>query len=93
MYFDPCKCTSFACTMELGMLFPTVNVQTSTACISACTSDGCSFQMGLREAGVIAMPIRDAGRTQVAAGSRTVLGIGPAPLSAIDMFCSHLKLL
>eukprot|EP00041_Stephanoeca_diplocostata_P029280 m.861052 g.861052 ORF g.861052 m.861052 type:complete len:225 (+) comp23530_c2_seq2:196-870(+) len=52
-----------------------------------------TIMMGLREAGVIAMPIRDAGRTQVAAGSRTVLGIGPAPLSAIDMFCSHLKLL
>lgn len=46
-----------------------------------------------RSEGLIAMPIRDAGRTQIAAGSRTVLGIGPAPKSAIDKFCKHLKLL
>ncbi|KCV72013.1 hypothetical protein H696_01420 [Fonticula alba] len=36
--------------------------------------------------------IRDAGRTQIAAGSMTVLAIGPAPSSAIDLVTSSLKL-
>eukprot|EP00588_Corethron_pennatum_P001569 CAMPEP_0194284422 /NCGR_PEP_ID=MMETSP0169-20130528/27598_1 /TAXON_ID=218684 /ORGANISM="Corethron pennatum, Strain L29A3" /LENGTH=188 /DNA_ID=CAMNT_0039030241 /DNA_START=19 /DNA_END=585 /DNA_ORIENTATION=+ len=35
----------------------------------------------------------DAGRTQVAAGSRTVLGLGPAPASAFEGVTSHLKLM
>jgi PTH2 family peptidyl-tRNA hydrolase len=33
------------------------------------------------------------GRTQIAAGSRTVLGIGPGPVKTIDKVTSHLKLL
>ncbi|GHP03817.1 hypothetical protein PPROV_000257100 [Pycnococcus provasolii] len=37
--------------------------------------------------------IRDAGRTQVAAGSATVLAIGPAPSSKIDEVTGQLKLL
>lgn len=37
--------------------------------------------------------IRDAGRTQIEAGSMTVLGIGPAPISAINQVTGHLKLL
>mmetsp|Transcript_18960 Transcript_18960/g.57276 ORF Transcript_18960/g.57276 Transcript_18960/m.57276 type:complete len:178 (+) Transcript_18960:103-636(+) len=35
----------------------------------------------------------DAGRTQIAAGSRTVLAIGPAPKPMIDKITGHLKLL
>lgn len=45
------------------------------------------------ERGIIACVIRDAGRTQIAAGSATVLGIGPAPKSEIDRVTGHLKLL
>lgn len=37
--------------------------------------------------------IRDAGRTQVVAGSVTVCAIGPAEISAIDAITGHLKLL
>ena len=37
--------------------------------------------------------IHDAGRTQVAAGSATVLGIGPGPIQTIDDITRHLKLL
>ncbi|KAG1871155.1 peptidyl-tRNA hydrolase PTH2-domain-containing protein [Suillus tomentosus] len=40
-----------------------------------------------------ARSILDAGRTQIAAGSRTVLGIGPAPIDLIDQVTGHLKLL
>ena len=37
--------------------------------------------------------IRDAGRTQIAPGSKTVLGVGPAPEDAVDKITGHLKLL
>ena len=37
--------------------------------------------------------VEDAGRTQIEAGSRTVLGLGPAPVSVFDGVTSHLKLM
>lgn len=37
--------------------------------------------------------IVDAGRTQIPAGARTVLGIGPGPTKIIDQVTGHLKLL
>lgn len=37
--------------------------------------------------------VKDAGRTQIAAGSRTVLAIGPAPAEKIDEITGCLKLL
>lgn len=37
--------------------------------------------------------IVDAGRTQIESGSKTCLGIGPAPEEKIDEFTKHLKLL
>ncbi|KAN0112636.1 PTH2 domain containing protein [Hyaloscypha variabilis] len=43
--------------------------------------------------GLVAEVIADAGRTQIAPGSHTVLGIGPAPKSVIDKVTGHLKLL
>ena len=43
--------------------------------------------------GLVAEVIADAGRTQIASGSHTVLGIGPAPKSIIDTVTGHLKLL
>jgi PTH2 family peptidyl-tRNA hydrolase len=43
--------------------------------------------------GVVAQIIADAGRTQIAAGSHTVLGIGPAPKSVVDRITGSLKLL
>ena len=46
-----------------------------------------------RAAGLISYVVLDAGRTQIAAGSRTVLAIGPAPAAVIDKITSHLKLL
>ncbi|XP_065114679.1 peptidyl-tRNA hydrolase 2, mitochondrial [Paramisgurnus dabryanus] len=36
--------------------------------------------------------IQDAGRTQIAPGSRTVLGVGPGPADLIDQVTGHLKL-
>lgn len=45
-----------------------------------------------RCSGIIAESIRDAGRTQIAAGTRTVAAIGPAPANLVDLITGHLKL-
>ncbi|ODA83765.1 hypothetical protein RJ55_02281 [Drechmeria coniospora] len=46
-----------------------------------------------RALGIAAEVIQDAGRTQIEAGSVTVLGVGPAPKSLVDQVTGHLKLL
>ncbi|XP_050081031.1 uncharacterized protein LOC126568576 [Anopheles maculipalpis] len=43
--------------------------------------------------GIIAEIVRDAGRTQVASGTETVLGLGPDSSEAIDSLVRNLKLL
>lgn len=40
--------------------------------------------------GLCAKSIRDAGRTQIAAGSKTVLGIGPGPVGLVDSITGEL---
>lgn len=45
-----------------------------------------------RSVGLVTSIIRDAGRTQIASGSRTVLGVGPGPVEIIDKVTGHLKL-
>ncbi|KAL1918274.1 uncharacterized protein VTP21DRAFT_2934 [Calcarisporiella thermophila] len=50
------------------------------------------LQSKARQLGLCAQSIRDAGRTQIAAGSRTVLAVGPGPISAIDRVTGNLKL-
>ncbi len=44
-------------------------------------------------AGIAAFLVQDAGRTVVAAGTTTCLGIGPAPATAIDVLTGDLRLL
>lgn len=43
--------------------------------------------------GLCARVIHDAGRTQVAGGTTTVLGVGPGPKSLVDQVTGRLKLL
>ena len=43
--------------------------------------------------GLVAYIVEAAGRTQIAAGSKTVLAIGPAPDSVLKKLTGHLKLL
>lgn len=42
--------------------------------------------------GLLTSVIRDAGHTQVKAGSLTVMGVGPAPEELVDRATGHLKL-
>ncbi|CAH2094109.1 unnamed protein product [Euphydryas editha] len=46
-----------------------------------------------KKMGLITSLIKDAGRTQIAPNSITVLGVGPAPKDVIDKVTGHLKLL
>lgn len=46
-----------------------------------------------RQLGLCATIVHDAGRTQIAAGSATVLGVGPGPKSVVDLVTGGLKLL
>ncbi|KAK2879806.1 peptidyl-tRNA hydrolase 2, mitochondrial isoform X2 [Channa argus] len=45
-----------------------------------------------KEVGLPVSLIQDAGRTQIAPGSRTVLGIGPGPAELLDIVTGDLKL-
>lgn len=51
------------------------------------------LRLKARNMGLCAEVIQDAGRTQIEAGSMTVLGVGPAPRSLVDQITGHLKLL
>eukprot|EP00816_Leptocylindrus_hargravesii_P001877 CAMPEP_0196813048 /NCGR_PEP_ID=MMETSP1362-20130617/33259_1 /TAXON_ID=163516 /ORGANISM="Leptocylindrus danicus, Strain CCMP1856" /LENGTH=157 /DNA_ID=CAMNT_0042189061 /DNA_START=110 /DNA_END=583 /DNA_ORIENTATION=+ len=46
-----------------------------------------------RDRGIPYYLVCDAGRTQIAAGSRTVLGLGPAPVAMFEGVTDHLKLM
>ncbi|KAJ1833829.1 hypothetical protein LPJ63_002455 [Coemansia sp. RSA 2711] len=46
-----------------------------------------------RALGLVVRVVADAGRTQVAAGSQTVLGIGPGPVGLVNRVSGHLRLL
>jgi peptidyl-tRNA hydrolase, PTH2 family len=50
------------------------------------------LQHAAQQLGISSYLVQDAGRTQIAAGSRTVLGLGPAPRSIMDKVTGHLKL-
>ncbi|XP_049838969.1 peptidyl-tRNA hydrolase 2, mitochondrial-like [Schistocerca gregaria] len=55
-------------------------------------NDLLALRKAAQEVGLIAALIQDAGRTQIAPGSRTVLGVGPGPSELIDQVTGHLKL-
>lgn len=50
------------------------------------------FERKAKEANLPHYLVVDAGRTQIAAGSKTVLAIGPAPVEEIDKLTKGLRL-
>ncbi|XP_067628500.1 peptidyl-tRNA hydrolase 2, mitochondrial [Eurosta solidaginis] len=52
-----------------------------------------NLQIRARNAGVVAALVRDAGRTQLEAGTATVLGVGPDIEGTVDELVANLKLL
>jgi PTH2 family peptidyl-tRNA hydrolase len=60
-----------------------------------CTSqeDLLALEAKASELGLTNYVVCDAGRTQIAAGSMTVLAVGPAPASKVDLVAGHLKLM
>eukprot|EP01059_Diplonema_ambulator_P015270 TRINITY_DN26371_c0_g1_i1.p1 TRINITY_DN26371_c0_g1~~TRINITY_DN26371_c0_g1_i1.p1 ORF type:complete len:191 (+),score=39.92 TRINITY_DN26371_c0_g1_i1:15-587(+) len=50
-------------------------------------------QAACRAANIPYYLVRDAGRTQIASGSKTVISVGPAPISEVDAICASYKLL
>lgn len=60
-----------------------------------CKSEGelLEISMDAKRAGLPSELITDAGRTQIKAGEKTCVGIGPAPEKEIDKITGHLKLL
>lgn len=50
-----------------------------------------SIMARAKSAGIITHLVKDAGNTEVAAGTITVLGIGPGPRNSIDALVSDLK--
>jgi len=51
-----------------------------------------ALEKAAKDNGIPTYVVADAGRTQVAAGSKTVLAIGPAPSTQIDQITGKLKL-
>ncbi|XP_063708027.1 peptidyl-tRNA hydrolase 2, mitochondrial [Culicoides brevitarsis] len=51
------------------------------------------LQKAAKAQGIVAEAVRDAGRTEIEAGTTTVLGIGPDDKEKIDSIVKHLKLL
>ncbi|PIA18522.1 peptidyl-tRNA hydrolase, partial [Coemansia reversa NRRL 1564] len=50
------------------------------------------LEKAANEMGLVCHAFRDDGRTQIASGSLTVLGIGPGPVSIVNKVTGHLKL-
>jgi hypothetical protein len=73
------------------------HVPAAAECMPCCCCPFLALQAALAQKalqrGLPAYIVQDAGRTQIAAGSQTVLAIGPGPKSVIDTVTGHLSLL
>jgi len=58
-----------------------------------CVDDFVDFERKAKKLSINAIVISDAGHTEIPAGTRTVLGIGPAPSNLIDQVTGNLGLL
>eukprot|EP01071_Lankesteria_metandrocarpae_P003948 Lankesteria_metandrocarpae@DN3272_c1_g1_i1.p1 len=67
--------------------------QTKIACRVDSEDEASYLYRNAREAGLVATAIHDAGRTQIASGSLTVVAIGPGDSVDVDRITGHLRLL
>ncbi|KII93668.1 hypothetical protein PLICRDRAFT_35885 [Plicaturopsis crispa FD-325 SS-3] len=67
--------------------------QTKVALRCANEEELLQLQAHARSLNLCARSIQDAGRTQIAAGSRTVLGVGPGPAKLVNLVTGKLRLL
>ncbi|CAF0921671.1 unnamed protein product [Rotaria sordida] len=66
--------------------------QAKVVCKCESADDLENLRLQAKRKGLTTCLIRDAGRTQIEPGSKTVLGIGPAPSKLINEITRHLKL-
>jgi len=95
-----CSHAAIRCYQRAEEINPTdLDIWEATGCTKICLKfDGDEaelkkLEVKARGLGLVTGIIADAGHTQVARGSYTVLGLGPAPVARIDEITRHLKLL
>jgi len=94
-----CSHATLACYKTLAFSNPSLlrqwerAGQTKIALRCSSEEDLLVLQAQAQSLKLCARSIQDAGRTQVAAGSRTVLGIGPGPARLINQVTGRLKML
>ncbi|TFK57454.1 peptidyl-tRNA hydrolase II [Heliocybe sulcata] len=94
-----CSHATLACYAELRSSNPAIlrcweqTGQTKVALRCVDEKEMQILQTSARRLNLCAKSIRDAGRTQIATGSRTVLGIGPGPARLVSQVTGKLKLL
>ncbi|KZS93283.1 PTH2-domain-containing protein [Sistotremastrum niveocremeum HHB9708] len=94
-----CSHATLACYKALSKTNPKLlrhwerTGQTKIAVRCASEDELLLLQATAQSLNVCARSIQDAGRTQIAAGSRTVLGVGPAPVRLVNQVTGKLKLL
>jgi PTH2 family peptidyl-tRNA hydrolase len=80
-----------AATAAHGTPWPRLPAHRAAAAAAAAAQE--ALEEEAMQAGIPCYLVHDAGRTQIPAGSQTVLAIGPAPKSKIDRITGHFRLL
>ncbi|EJD04320.1 PTH2-domain-containing protein [Fomitiporia mediterranea MF3/22] len=94
-----CSHATLACYKALGKSNPALlrrwerTGQSKVALRADSDEDLETMEAMARSLNLCARAIHDAGRTQIAAGSRTVLGIGPGPARLVNQVTGKLRLL
>lgn len=69
------------------------NAQPKIALQIRSRAEATQLESAARRKGLVTYVVHDAGRTQIAAGSMTVLAVGPGPAHVVSDVTGHLKLL
>ncbi|TFY69044.1 hypothetical protein EVJ58_g642 [Rhodofomes roseus] len=92
-FVEPCKLVLVVRT-DLGMTPGKIAAHQAKIALKATSEEGLlELEAVAKSLNLCARAIHDAGRTQIAAGSRTVLGIGPGPVELVNRVTGKLRLL